>query len=107
MYFLKAKSDYVSPGLPDELESSESDTVLSKDRPLISKSSDLSNLQIVKKVGRQLSPFLEMEKKYIARLEGPQTSKKDAQKMYQYIFGKTFQKSTPLPWQQLSRRRHK
>lgn len=71
------------------------------------KASDLSNLQIVKKVGRQLSPFLDFEKETVARLLGPQTQQKDARIIFNYILRQTQQKAEPKKWEQLSRKRHK
>ncbi|MEE9259461.1 MAG: hypothetical protein V3U37_07945 [Nitrospinaceae bacterium] len=71
------------------------------------KSSDLSNLQIVKKVGRQLSPFLEIEKEALSRLQGSRTGKEDAQKIFNHVMSQTREKAQPVPWQQLSRKRHK
>lgn len=71
------------------------------------KASDLSTLQIVKKMGRQLSPFLELERRALSHLMGANTSKKDAQKMFHYILGKMKQKVQPREWEQISRRRHK
>ena len=69
--------------------------------------SDLSNLQIVKKVGKQLKPFLEAEKLIIERLTGKHTSNSDARKLFQYIFGKINAKAPPKKWEQLSRKRHR
>ena len=69
--------------------------------------SDLSNLQIVKKVGIQLKPFLEAEKSIVERLTGKHTSKPDARKLFQYIFGKINTKAPPKKWEQLSRKRHR
>ena len=107
-YFIRDKKDYIPPKLPSDLLLNESKKpIFSKKSGFTTSTSDLSNLQIVKKVGRQLSPFLEMEKRYLTRLIGPNTSKEDAQMIYRYILKRTQNKSTPLPWQQLSRRRHK
>ncbi|NIP99626.1 MAG: hypothetical protein GWM98_03650, partial [Nitrospinaceae bacterium] len=75
--------------------------------PMPERASDFSNLQIVKKVGRQLKPFLELEKNLLSRLQGPHTGKEDAQKIFNYILGKTQHKAQPRQWEQLSRRRHK
>ncbi|MBC8285439.1 MAG: hypothetical protein H8E32_16615 [Nitrospinae bacterium] len=69
--------------------------------------SDLSNFQIVKKVGRQLKPFLEAEKTIVARLLGKNTTKADARLLFQYMFGKMNSKAKPRKWEQLSRKRHK
>ena len=69
--------------------------------------SDLSNLQIVKKVGKQLQPFLEAEKSIVERLTGKYTSKSDARNLFQYIFGKINTKALPKKWEQLSRKRHR
>lgn len=69
------------------------------------KSSNLSNLQIVKKVGRQLQPFIELENKVTSRLLGKYTSKEDAQRIFHYVLSK--EKAAPKKWEQLSRKRHK
>jgi hypothetical protein len=71
------------------------------------RSSDLSNLQIVKKVGRQLEPFLKAESMIISRLIGVHTTKADAQQLFHYIFGKMGSKAQPRKWEQLSRKRHR
>ena len=70
-------------------------------------SSDLSNLQIVKKVGRQLEPFLKAESTIVSRLIGVRTTKADAQQLFHYIFGKIGSKAEPRKWEQLSRKRHR
>lgn len=75
--------------------------------PKPERSSDLSNLQIVKKVGRQLEPFLKAESTIVSRLIGVRTTKADAQQLFHYIFGKIGSKSEPRKWQQLSRKRHR
>lgn len=69
--------------------------------------SDLSNLQIVKKVGRQFQPFLEMEKKFLATVVGRYASREDAGRLFNYILAQTQEKGKSRPWEQLSRRRHK
>jgi hypothetical protein len=71
------------------------------------KSSNLSNLQIVKKWGNQLRPFLDLEQKTIARLQGMHTSQKDSQWLFSYILNKTKKKSPAKKWEQLSRKRHR
>lgn len=71
------------------------------------KASDLSNLQIVKKVGRQLKPFLEQEKIVLSRLQGVCTGKEDAQRIFHYIFSQTREKAGPRKWEQISRKRHR
>ena len=68
-------------------------------------SSNLSNLQIVKKVGRQLQPFIELENKVVSRLQGKHTSKADAQRIFHFVLSK--EKAQPKKWEQLSRKRHK
>ena len=70
-------------------------------------SSDLSNLQIVKKVGRQLEPFLKAESAILSRLIGVRTTKSDAQQLFHYIFAKMGSKAQPRKWEQLSRKRHR
>lgn len=69
--------------------------------------SDLSNLQIVRKVGRQLRPFLDLEKAALALLQGPHTSKADAQKIFHYLLSHTQMKAPARKWEQLSRKRHR
>ena len=71
------------------------------------RSSDLSNLQIVKKVGRQLEPFLKAESTIVSRLIGEHTSKADARLLFNYMFGKMGSKAQPRKWEQLSRKRHR
>lgn len=70
-------------------------------------SSDLSNLQIVRKMGRQLSPFIEFEKEFIRRLEGGHVKRDDAKKIFKYVMSKIRDKEKPREWEQLSRKRHK
>ena len=81
--------------------------VKNKNTPKPELASDLSNLQIVKKVGRQLKPFLEAETIIVKRLTGKRTSKADARKLFQYMFGKMNSKAQPRKWEQLSRKRHR
>jgi hypothetical protein len=71
------------------------------------KASDLSNLQIVKKVGRQLRPFLDFEKETVARLLGTHTEQKEARIIFNYILRHTQAKAEPKEWEQISRKRHK
>jgi len=73
----------------------------------IQPASDLSNLQIVKKVGKQLQPFLRLEESIVSRLTGKQVGKQDAQKLFHYMFGKIGTKAEPRVWEQLSRKRHR
>ena len=73
----------------------------------IKPASDLSNLQIVKKVGQQLQPFLQLEESIVSRLTGKQAGKQDAQKLFHYMFGKIGTKAEPRVWEQLSRKRHR
>ena len=79
----------------------------SKLPPDIKPASDLSNLQIVKKVGKQLQPFLRLEESIVSRLTGKQAGKQDAQKLFHYMFGKIGTKAEPRVWEQLSRKRHR
>ena len=71
------------------------------------KTSNLSNLQIVKKYRRQVQSFMELEKSYTERLLGPHTTLKEARKIFNFILSRMKQKTEPRPWEQLSRRRHK
>ena len=75
--------------------------------PKPERSSDLSNLQIVKKVGRQLEPFLKAESTIVSRLIGERTTKADARLLFNYMFGKMSSKAQPRKWEQLSRKRHR
>jgi len=75
--------------------------------PNLKTASDLSNLQIVKKVGRQLQPFLEFEKATVSRLLGTHTRQKEARVIFNYILRHTREKAEPKKWEQLSRKRHK
>ena len=75
--------------------------------PNLEKASNLSNLQIVKKVGRQLKPFLEFEKETVSRLQGIHTPSKEARVIFNYILRHTRTKAEPKKWEQLSRKRHK
>jgi hypothetical protein len=69
--------------------------------------SDLSNLQIVKKVGKQLQPFLQLEETLVTRLIGKHVCKQDAQKLFHYMFAKIGVKAKPRTWEQLSRKKHR
>jgi len=82
-------------------------TVKNKTIPKPELASDLNNLQIVKKVGRQLKPFLQAESIIVKKLLGNHTSKADARKLFQYIFWKENSKAQPREWEQLSRKRHR
>ncbi len=75
--------------------------------PEVKPASNLSNLQIVKKVGKQLQPFLQIEESVVSRLVGKYTDKQDAQKLFHYMFGKVGSKAEPRVWEQLSRKRHR
>ena len=94
------------PAIESLLESKQL-AVKRKNTPKPELASDLSNLQIVKKVGRQLKPFLEVESIIVKRLLGKRTSKADARKLFQYMFGKLNSKAEPRKWEQLSRKRHR
>ncbi len=74
---------------------------LSATRP----ASDLSNLQIVKKTGKQLQPFLQIEESVVSRLTGKYAGKQDAQKLFHYML--MGDKAEPKVWEQLSRKRHR
>ena len=69
--------------------------------------SNLSNLQIVKKVGNQLQPFLQVEESVTSRLIGEYLDKQGAQKLFHYMFGKAGAKAEPRTWEQLSRKKHR
>jgi len=94
------------PAIKSLLESKQL-TVKDKTVPKPELASDLNNLQIVKKVGRQLKPFLQAESIIVKKLLGNRTSKADARKLFQYMFWKENSKAQPREWEQLSRKRHR
>jgi len=77
------------------------------DKNLPAKSSDPSTLQIVKKYGRQIQSFMDLEQDMVGRLIGKHTTKSDARRIFNFVLGKMKVKTEPRPWEQLSRRRHK
>jgi hypothetical protein len=107
-YFLK---DPPAPPTKDSSQGQEtSETEVNpKSNPqlLDQKTSNLSNLQLVKKYGRQVESFIELEKNYTERLLGPHTTLKEARKIFNFVLSRIKQKTEPRPWEQLSRRRHK
>lgn len=106
-FFLGHKSGF-PPHFPDELHLDASSAKEPPAKPALpGRAADLSNLQIVKKLGRQMQPFIELEKNFLARLAGPFTCTEDARKIFNYVLGKTHLKTTPMKWEQLGRRRHK
>ena len=110
VYFLSSFSNKKLPPLiTEEHTSSSKRKNIFKENclPGEKKSSNLSNLQIVKKWGSQLSPFLNVEQKTIARLRGKYTSQEDAQWLFSYILNKTRKKSPAKKWEQISRKRHR
>lgn len=107
-YFLKdPPASSIINGSHDPGTSKEKDISKSNPELLSQKTSNLSNLQIVKKYGRQVQSFIEMEKNYTERLLGPHTTSKEARKIFNFILSRMKQKTEPRPWEQLSRRRHK
>ena len=110
VYFLSNYSNKKLPPLITEEHSSSSKrkNLFNKNYlPGEKQSSDLSNLQIVKKWGNQLRPFLDVEQKTIARLRGIYTSQEDAQWLFSYILNKIRKKSPAKRWEQISRKRHR
>jgi hypothetical protein len=106
-YFLKdPPAPKIAIGSPEQ-ETSAEDNPKSNPQLLDQKTSNLSNLQIVKKYGRQVQSFIELEKGYTERLLGPHTTSKEARKIFNFILSRMKQKTEPRPWEQLSRRRHK
>ena len=81
-----------------------SKTEVGKDKKI---SSNLSNYQIVRKMGRQLSPFIELENNIISQLEGTHVTKADAKILFKYILSRIQTREKPREWEQISRRRHK
>ena len=110
VYFLSSFSDKKLPPLITEerISSSKRKNIFKKSYlPGEKKSSNLSNLQIVKKWGSQLRPFLDVEQKTIERLQGKFTTQEDAQWLFSYILNKTRKKSPAKKWEQISRKRHR
>ncbi len=70
-------------------------------------SADPSNLQIVKKVGRQMGSYITLEKEFIDRVAGTHTSRAEARKIFNVALAKIGSKAKPQSWEQISRRRHK
>ncbi len=106
-YFLNDPPPPIANDTPDEEISEAENTVKSNPQLLDQKTSNLSNLQIVKKYGRQVQSFIELEKSYTEKLLGPQTTLKEARKMFNFILSRMQKKTEPRSWEQLSRRRHK
>jgi hypothetical protein len=69
--------------------------------------SDRSNFEIVKKIGRQLQPFLQLEESIVQRLQGTHTHKSDAQRIFRFLLSRTQAKAKARSWEQLSRKRHR
>ena len=106
-YFIGYKKLNKKP-LDDKVDSKDNvNRKQSKLPPDIKPASDLSNLQIVKKTGKQLQPFLQIEESVVSRLTGKHVGKQDAQKLFHYMFGKIGTKAEPRVWEQLSRKRHR
>jgi hypothetical protein len=105
-YFLKDPPPIANDAHPEESSEAE---IHSKNNPqlLDQKTSNLSNLQLVKKYGRQVQSFIELEKSYTEKLLGPHTTSKEARKIFNFILSRMQQKTEPRSWEQLSRRRHK
>jgi hypothetical protein len=107
-FFLKdlptpqASKDSLDRGTSETVDNPKSNPAL-----LDRKTSNLSNLQIVNKYGRQVQSFMELEKSYTEKLLGPQTTLKKARKIFNFILSRMQQKTEPRAWEQLSRRRHK
>ena len=106
-YFIGYKKLNKKP-LDDKVDSKDNiNRKQSKLPPDIKPASDLSNLQIVKKTGKQLQPFLQIEESVVSRLTGKHVGKQDAQKLFHYMFGKVCAKAEPRVWEQLRRKRHR
>jgi hypothetical protein len=101
---LKRKSFFTDT---DSLDSKNANHKDKEFTPEVRPASNLSNLQIVKKVGKQLQPFLQIEEAVVSRLVGKYVDKLDAQKLFHYMFGKVGSKAEPRVWEQLSRKRHR
>jgi hypothetical protein len=106
-YFLNDPPPQITAGSLDQDSSETDDNPKNNPQLLDQKTSNLSNLQLVKKYGRQVQSFIELEKSYTERLLGPNTTLKQARKIFNFILSRMKQKTEPRPWEQLSRRRHK
>jgi hypothetical protein len=105
-YFLKDPPPVADEILDEEVSKAEH-VPKNNSQLLGQKTSNLSNLQLVKKYGRQVQSFIELEKSYTKKLLGPQTTPKEARKIFNFILSRLQQKTEPRSWEQLSRRRHK
>jgi hypothetical protein len=107
-YFLEdPPPSQTTDGTHNQGSSEVKDNPQSNPQLLDQKTSNLSNLQIVKKYGRQVQSFIELEKSYTQKLLGLHTTLKEARKIFNFILSRMQQKTEPRPWEQLSRRRHK
>lgn len=107
-YFLKdPPPPSIVKGIYGEGATGMEDKLESNPQLLDQRTSNLSNLQIVKKYGRQVQSFIELETSYTEKLLGPQTTLKEARKIFNFILSRMQQKTEPRSWEQLSRRRHK
>ena len=107
-YFLEdPPPSQTTDGTHAQESSGAKDNPKSNPQLLDQKTSNLSNLQIVKKYGRQVQSFIELEKSYTQKLLGSHTTLKEARKIFNFILSRMQQKTEPRPWEQLSRRRHK
>jgi hypothetical protein len=107
-YFLEDPPPSQTTDEPQDQGSSEAkENPKSNPQLLDQKTSNLSNLQIVKKYGRQVQSYIELEKSYTQKLLGSHTTLKEARKIFNFILSRMQQKTEPRPWEQLSRRRHK
>ena len=105
-YFLKDPPPVANDNLDKEV--SEADHKSTANPQLLDqKTSNLSNLQLVRKYGRQVESFVELEKSYTEKLLGPHTTLKEARKIFNFMLSRMKQKTEPRSWEQLSRRRHK
>jgi len=105
-YFLKDPPPIANDNLDEDVPEADHKST-SNPQLLGQKTSNLSNLQIVKKYGRQVQSFIELEKSYTEKLLGPHTTSKEARKIFNFILSRLQQKTEPRSWEQLSRRRHK
>lgn len=107
-YFLKDAPDTSMANGPHDSESAETGDRPEKNSKLLDRTtSNLSNLQIVKKYGRQMESFIELEEKFTKKLLGEHTSLKEARKIFNFILSRIKEKPEPRSWEQISRRRHK
>ena len=104
-FILKYFSREIHPGMEFDLPAK--DAGFTKSGGGLKITADLSNYQIVRKMGRQLSPFIELENDIVSRLEGRHVTRSDAKILFKFVLSKMRKAEKPRQWEQISRKRHK